>query len=489
LGILAAGLVVASGSFAAAQEVNTERYKPAVTPFFPAESLARLQVSDQPRYYLDTIDQLNRSTSDLTRSAPGLAKNNYVVKAFSIQNAEAIEIQSYLLRTLAYEGGVAEVMGADGVAGGQVLIVTAPDFMIPGIVELVALSDKTGFKYFDATGKDFGGGSGARTYVGKHRTASELKSILAGTELGNIGVFLYPPFADDSTNSLYVVDNPSDIADNFLALEAFDKPPLQVDLEVTIYEINDGDRAKLGLDWDAWKRFTAGAFEYSGSNDQTFFASDTDSFSTLLTLDARALASFLNYTVQTGTTNVVTATKITMVNSEDVPGGLSGGNRGTSTGVPAVIESVVSYPFTVLQEDVGGTNSTNARNEVFDSAFEGVRVEILPFIGTESLTLTINAVVNSLVGFSAGNDIPIIASRSVNSVVNLTNGTPIIIGGLDRTNNVESRVGIPLLKDIPVIQYLFSKKVKDTTKSKVIISLKPTIKSGTVAELPNLAME
>lgn len=461
--------------------VTTQRYKQSASGVDAQAS--DVVLSKQPRYYLDTIDNLNRLTSDQTRPAPGLAKNNYIAKSYKIENAQAIEIQSYLLRSLAYEGGVVEVMGADGVKDEsgktvQYLFVTAPDFMIPGITEMVEQCDRPGFKFFDATGLDFGGGPGAVSYVGKHRTASELTAILAGTELGNVGAFLFPPFADDSTNTIYIVENPTDIADDLAALEMFDQPPLQIELEVNIYEIDEGNAGKLGLDWDAWKSFIGGQFTYESTAPNTFFDSDTDIYSTLLTLDAGALADFLNYTVQTGTARVVTSTNLTVVNSEDNPGALSGGARGTATGTPAVIESMTAIPFTAFNyAGDSSVDGTNGRNETPMAAEEGIRVEILPFIATESITLKVNAEVHSLIGYTPKTDYPMISSRTVNSVVNLRDGEPVVLGGLERTHNVESRVGLPLLKDIPLLGYVFGKESTDKTTSKVLISLRPRVKT------------
>ncbi len=487
----AAAVLVGLMSQNASAQVDIERY--ATGPTLPESVLQKAKVSEEPRYYLDTIDSLNRSTGDLTRTAPGLAKNNYLTKTFVIKNTEAIEIQSYLLRSLAYEGGIAEVMGADGVAGpeggdAQYLIVTAPDFMMPGITETVELCDRSGFKFFDATGKDFGGGAGAVKYVGKHRTASELTAILSGTELGNVGAFLFPPFADDSTNSIYIVENPTDIADDLLALEMFDVPPLQIEIEIQIMELSKKNAGKLGIDFDIWKRFTTGSFDYSGVDGRGFFQSSTNLYSTLLSLDARALADFLHFTVQTGTTEILTTTKVTMVNSEDLPGGLSGGARGSSTGTPAVIEAVTYIPYPSVQADIGPTNSTNARNELIDAVWEGVRLEILPFIASESTTLQVNASVNSLVGFSKETDTPIVSTRNISSVVNLVDGEPLIIGGLTKQNTVTSRVGLPFLKDIPVVGYLFGKETKQTDQSQVIISLVPKLKNSSVAEVPVLSL-
>lgn len=48
---------------------------------------ASANVAPAPRYYLDTIDNLNRITSDETRGAPGLAKNNYIAKHYPSRTA------------------------------------------------------------------------------------------------------------------------------------------------------------------------------------------------------------------------------------------------------------------------------------------------------------------------------------------------------------------------------------------------------------------
>lgn len=463
------------------RDVTTVREKPAPPPVrFKGEA----NLSTQPRYYLDTIDTLNRITGDTTREAPGLAKNNYIGKVYEIHNTQAIEIQTYLLRILAYEGGIAEVMGADGVKDEngkttQYLFVVAPDSMIPGIDEIVGKCDRPGFRFYDATGGDFGGGPGAVKYVGKHRTASELVAILNGTEIGNVGSFLFPPFADDSTNQIYIIENPTDIADDIAALEMFDKPPLQVELACTIYEVEVNDGGTLGTDWDAWKRHLTGFLAFTSESDSKFFDEDFNFYDVFLRLDAQALVEFLNYTVQSGYGKVVTATKITMVNSEDQPGALSGGNRGAATGEPAVIESTVAIPFTVLQSDAGPTNSTNARNEILDQAFEGVRVRILPFIAAESITLQIDAQVNSVVGYTRGTNVPIISTRRSNSVVNVKDGTPIVLSGLEKATYNRSNSGIPGLMKIPGLKYLFAKETRaDTRRSQVVISLTPRLKKA-----------
>jgi type II secretory pathway component GspD/PulD (secretin) len=184
----------------------------------------------------------------------------------------------------------------------------------------------------------------------------------------------------------------------------------------------------------------------------------------------------------------VTAARVTMVNSEDNPGSVSGGGaRGIATGEPAVIESLVPISFTVLQDDVGPNNASNARNEVV-STFEGVRVTILPFIATESLTVRVEAQVNSVVGLSPATGTPLVAERRANTMVNLADGIPLVLGGLEKTTNQDVRVGIPLLKEVPILQYLVSVERTLAATSKVYVVVTPRLKDATVPELPPVAI-
>ncbi len=467
--------------------VTTVRKKEA-PPQLAVEPADKARISQVPRYYLDTIDNLNRSTNDLTRTAPGLAKNDYLGRVFEVRHCEAIELQTYLLKMLSFEGGTCEVMAADDVEDEQgkveYLFVTAPDFMMPGLEDLVRKCDRPGFTYDDSTGKDFGDGPGYLRYVCKHRTASELVAILKETSLSNVGLLYYTPFADDSTNSIFLYDNPTNIGFDKEILDKFDQPPLQVEIECTIYEVDVTDGSTLGLDWDAWKRSLTGGFTYTSESGSSFFNDGHDAYQTILRLDAEALIEFLNYTVTQGHGSVLTASRITMVNSEDLPGAVSGGGaRGTATGQPAVIESITPLPFASLQTDVGATNAQNARNEQL--TFEGVRVEILPFIGSESVTLQVAVQVNSVAGVSPETHIPLVSERHMNSLLNTVAGKSLVIAGVDRTSHVDRQSGIPLLKDIPWVGALFRVDDSETRRTKIFIAITPRLKDATVSE--NLA--
>ena len=420
------------------------------------------------KYYDTTQDVLLRTTQQ---------KNNYIVKTYPIYNTDAIEIQSDLLRSTAFENAVVEVMGKRGVVDPktdkdvQFLIVTAPDFMMPGITETVQLTDVSGFKFFDGTGGvNDAGVSGALAYVGKHRTASQLVSILSGTELGNVGAFLFPPFADNSLNTIYIVENPTDIADDLFALDAFDKPPLQVEIKATVYELSDGDASTLGLDWSAWKRFISGNLNYTYANDLN--VTTIKSYSALLDLDARVLAEFLNYLVDEGKATIVTETSIAATNDFD---------PSDASGQPGRISRIFSGNILPFYTAVSAEADVAVSPERKDIQ-EGVELLITPYIAAESVSLDVAVTVNSLIGYVPETHFPIISAQEATSFNNLGFGETMVIGGLDRTATVTEETGFPLLKDIPILGYLFTKESKVSRKSKLIVTLTPTLKDSSKSD-------
>jgi type IV pilus assembly protein PilQ len=71
---------------------------------------------------------------------------------------------------------------------------------------------------------------------------------------------------------------------------------------------------------------------------------------------------------------------------------------------------------------------------------------------------------------------PNITRRNVDTNVLVDNGSTVVIGGLYSTSTLETRSGIPFLKDLPLIGWLFSTPhAPDTTKNELIIFMTPRI--------------
>ncbi|SVD52911.1 uncharacterized protein METZ01_LOCUS405765, partial [marine metagenome] len=117
----------------------------------------------------------------------------------------------------------------------------------------------------------------------------------------------------------------------------------------------------------------------------------------------------------------------------------------------------------------------------------GIVLNLRPRIDPSGLevTLQIETIISSispesaaLVETGAFSDIefsPIVDNRVVETFVRVADGTPFIIGGLMSTNEQTTRVGVPLLVDLPLLGRLFSRERTEREHREVIVVITPHI--------------
>jgi type II secretion system protein D len=79
----------------------------------------------------------------------------------------------------------------------------------------------------------------------------------------------------------------------------------------------------------------------------------------------------------------------------------------------------------------------------------------------------------------AGNTVPVVATQTLNTSVTVPNRSTIVLGGLISNQEDRSQTGIPFLKDIPGVGYLFSTTTKTLTKKELIVMIQPFIVNST----------
>jgi type II secretory pathway component GspD/PulD (secretin) len=112
----------------------------------------------------------------------------------------------------------------------------------------------------------------------------------------------------------------------------------------------------------------------------------------------------------------------------------------------------------------------------------GIQLDFHPLhIGREFVKLRVRVEVSSITGFVTAVSTnfvvqnPVIAQRNAESVVTIRDGMTLVIGGLYAVSEIEDKAGVPIIGDIPVLGWLFSKKKKTKVKSELDFFITPRI--------------
>jgi general secretion pathway protein D len=113
----------------------------------------------------------------------------------------------------------------------------------------------------------------------------------------------------------------------------------------------------------------------------------------------------------------------------------------------------------------------------------GIILRVTPFITSDGMVEMVVApeisnLSDETVAIATGTNAvgaPVINTRSADTVVITPNGQTVVIGGLMQTTKTEAVSKIPLLGDIPLLGAAFRRKVKEDTKTELLIFLTPHI--------------
>ncbi|MBX3730082.1 MAG: hypothetical protein KF858_12930 [Candidatus Sumerlaeia bacterium] len=412
----------------------------------------------------------------ILRSSTKQETNTYTTKVFELRNTGAYEMLLVITQAVGRESGIVRGAITNETPRRQFLVVTTTRAQMPEIAETISALDVPGL--VNAQGRT------RKAIRLKYRRASDLARVLQNTRLTSQAKI----FADDLTNTLYYDDSDYVMSRTEDYATFFDVPIPQIEFDVQIIEVHEDNASKLGLDWDAWKRTVGGQI---GLTANRFEGGDTFArLDGLLTLDAVVLAQFLNYTVQSGTANLVQRSRLTASNLQ--PAVISDRRRvpfhdytrTAQTG--AVLTEVNPRVDAAGEAGSGEPNRPDPRvvaitppvvNRLGEVAAgeEGIAIAIQPVIGTEAVTADVRIAVNTITGLDQLGR-PIVAAQDLSNQFTLINGQQLLLGTLERETAVKARSGIPGLKDVPVIQYLVSVETERRSKSRLFIIANPTFR-------------
>ncbi len=150
----------------------------------------------------------------------------------------------------------------------------------------------------------------------------------------------------------------------------------------------------------------------------------------------------------------------------------------TLNGHKAYLSSGQTTYYAVTSQNIFGSQNPQTSEIVNYQPIDAeLALEFKPFVsGDGQITLDIQVIQSNFSGERiAENAPPDINSRRFSSIMRMQANDVAILGGIEQKVKNDSGSGVPLLSRIPIIKWLFSKRVREDSKRRLNVIIKPTV--------------
>jgi type IV pilus secretin PilQ/predicted competence protein len=258
---------------------------------------------------------------------------------------------------------------------------------------------------------------------------------------------------DKRTNSLVVTDISERVSMAQSLITQLDTRTPQVEIESKLVDLDVSDSRDIGIDWSATLTANGGADDLN--QDQTFISRNpianpagelrVGTIQNNFTLDG-----VLQALAENRKANIISNPRITTVN-----------NREASI--------LVGQEIPLIVQD-------EAFNTVIQMKKIGIKLTVRPHINSDrQIELDVHPEVSDLAAQSTVQGGIIINTSEADTRILVKDGDTAVIGGLIRENDARRIRGIPVLKDIPALGWLFRSSSTVKQKRELLIFITPRI--------------
>jgi type IV pilus assembly protein PilQ len=90
------------------------------------------------------------------------------------------------------------------------------------------------------------------------------------------------------------------------------------------------------------------------------------------------------------------------------------------------------------------------------------------------ISMKVKTTKDEITGYSPDNQ-PILSVNQAETVLLVEDGATVVIGGVAKTSETETESGFPVLKDIPLLGWVFKSSNNKTEKQELLIFMTPKI--------------
>jgi type IV pilus secretin PilQ/predicted competence protein len=293
-----------------------------------------------------------------------------------------------------------------------------------------------------------------RSFQIRHAAANEMARVLETikSSRGRISVV-------DRNNAIIVYDTQRRLAQMQNTLNELDVETLQIVITAKLVVVDSRLANELGVDWT---KMTVG-----GSN-------------------TRIQSSFSN--TPSGTAeDFRPATQLTVSafdqNMQATISNILGDSRSEVLASPQISTLDHTEANIFMGDQVSIRVIDNSGQSAMQMVETGIKLTVTPHVAGDNRILLELHPENNNYSYDEKAQL-VISKQEAKTKVVVSDGETVVIGGLTKNEDLESEVGIPFLKDIPVLGYLFKHTRKEITKKDLIIFVTPRIMRNYLPDSP-----
>jgi len=281
--------------------------------------------------------------------------------------------------------------------------------------------------------------------------------------------------ADKQANSIIVIGPPESLIKVGTILDRLDKKPMQVYLSTVIGQLSLNDNSELAV--DLLQKFSTSGNLGVASSSRNIGSGFTPDPKLLTAASAfanaasgltiyGAVGSALDYYVKAlqGTGRFKVTSRPVIYTANNKVAIISSGQQ-------------IAVPSSTLTSLNAGNNQAAVTANIDYKKVE-LKLEVIPLINSDrEVTLQIKQTNDSIVGSQtiSNNVVPTIGTQFIDTTVTVKNADTIVLGGLITEDATRNETGVPILKDIPLLGYLFKGVTKEKKRSELIILIQPNV--------------
>ncbi len=299
-----------------------------------------------------------------------------------------------------------------------------------------------------------------------------LTSVAAPPGAAGAGQGAFRLASDERTNSIFVVGTGEDINRVKNAIKAIDVAAPQVVIEVRLVEVSRSAAQRLGSE------FGFGGSKFGVANNLTDPSVTANGQPTAGNPPSGGGATAITFSAMGNITSNLNARVNALVQRGEAQV-LANPRVATQDSHTARIAIVNKFP--VISVNITGGQGAAIATETVTFQNIGETLEITPRIDVNGfVTMAIEPTI-SVRGKDVivnRNPVPEINERTLKTKMRVADGETVVIGGLIRRNNSSTTNKMPLLGDIPILNFLFKQESVSNDETEVIIMVTPHITSG-----------